>query len=58
MVQWNPQSSLSVPLILHYGFAALSVATAAAFGTRSGACAWQVRDERTIAFDNHKGQVV
>jgi hypothetical protein len=30
MVQWNPQSSLSLPLILHHGFAVLSVATAAA----------------------------
>jgi hypothetical protein len=29
MVQWNPQSSLSL-LILHYGFAVLSVATASA----------------------------
>ena len=31
MVQWNPQSLLLLPLILHYGFAVLSAA--AAFGS-------------------------
>jgi hypothetical protein len=33
MAQWNPPSPLSPPLILDYGFAALSVAIAAAFGS-------------------------
>ncbi len=35
MAQWNPLSSLSLslPLILHCGFAGLSDATAAAFGS-------------------------
>ena len=35
MAQWNPPSPLSLPLplILHYGLAPLSVATAAAFGS-------------------------